>query len=642
MNTQHLPAFNPDDYKGQATVIFSYDDGLRSCLENAVPEHLAFAIPASFSVIAGRLTKDKFHGNYMKLEEIQAIMAVGFDINSHGMHHVKRLPEMDNLELHEELSASKNILQSLTGSPIEAYCIPFSKATSEQIESAYKEYSIVRGSGYSFTTLPLNSGEMVKSFPLTNSTTIEDINKLIDTVIDTGETLILMLHGVVPDTAAELAKYEITRSTLSAILSRIKTIGRERLLPIRLSDLNALSTAAQYRLRSIREVESPNAMRASTNKIRLAYAPDETMELPASAIQEPKTNTGITKPNKPILIDAPDGTLKAIDPAAQESKNFETISLRNEPLDNKEILTSAPSPSFAHLVITRIGIGVRRKEFYDNHLELARLTVAKSLTAQTCQDFTWIVSIDARAPDDVDERIKALAPQIRTEVWRIDPLERNLNAVDLPKMRKFANGLNIITTRIDDDDLMSRNCIAVIQEKLGSCSPPAAITFPNGLNMTRYGIYNARFPWIAIGLSSLSAPAATNHIYGFNHTKVGASIEKMHGTAIVAETSEPMWLRTIRSSSDSHAGTEQRATKRKPTQQFQPEQFGLDFSEAAELFALLKTDSPSNIDTGVYTKAAVPRMILKRKLIQQIHQLRKDLAHDPTEIEALAQIVYLI
>lgn len=294
-----------------------------------------------------------------------------------------------------------------------------------------------------------------------------------------------------------------------------------------------------------------------------------------------------------------------------------------------------------HLVITRMGIGVRNPKFYDDHIRLAGLTIAKSLSAQTQKDFVWVVAIDSRAPADVDDRIKALAPSVRTEVWRRDPFEVGINPIDRSRIKRLADGRSIITTRVDDDDFLHKHFTERLHESLRSCSIPAALTFRKGANLTTEGIYITNYPWIGLGLSGLSGPDLGIHAYSGMHTKMGEKAEEIGGEAITVDTPFPMWIRTWRLSSDSSLARGIRVDDKDEFSAFRPEDYGANEASIRDLLSILK--EPEKVrDQGVFEKAAAPRMLLKSNLIRKVREMRKNPDHDRAEVEVLSQIMYLI
>lgn len=233
---QTIPPFDPAEYEGQAIIVFSYDDGLQKCYRNAIPEHLENAMPASFAIIAGRLEDEKFSARHMTKEQVGEIIELGFDLNSHGMHHKKRLPTMSPSEVIEELAASKRKLERIFGVSVNSYCIPYSATDREHTAAALEYYPIVRGLRSRMNPLPLEPSELIASFSCQRDTKTSDVIKLIDGAVRDKKALVLMLHGVVED-GAEKAKYEIHRSTLREIIQYANARGRDKLLPVSLSDL---------------------------------------------------------------------------------------------------------------------------------------------------------------------------------------------------------------------------------------------------------------------------------------------------------------------------------------------------------------------------------------------------------------------
>lgn len=284
------------------------------------------------------------------------------------------------------------------------------------------------------------------------------------------------------------------------------------------------------------------------------------------------------------------------------------------------------------VVITRLGLGVRNPQFYEEHLRLASLTVAPSLHNQSDQNFTWIVAIDARAPAWVEDRVASIAPR-NHETWRIDALQHGLNPSAFIVKWQRRNAIRQYIARIDDDDLLHRDFVRLAREHLGKPTVPAALTFPCGLNLTASSSVSGFYPWIGLGLTTYSPDGAFNS-YTVQHNKLKERLPEIEHIEI--ETDYPMWIRTWRSSSVSSAAHGIRAKGNNLTVDYGD--FGLTPESTADLLRVLAQVMPLN--SPIVAKKLPTVLAMKREILVQY---RDALARrDKVAAELMAQIFYRI
>jgi len=280
-----------------------------------------------------------------------------------------------------------------------------------------------------------------------------------------------------------------------------------------------------------------------------------------------------------------------------------------------------------------MGIGKRDEFFYREHVEFCRLTLAKSLEAQSSKNFIWVIAIDLRAPAWVDDALRQLAPSIEVIVWRRDPFETSFQPIDVELVQPSET---YITTRIDDDDFVHISFVEQTQSDLSGCKPLTALTYANGVDMTEGGLFHKRYPWTGLGLSVVTDHTLKGHVYKYSHMNTGAIVKKNGGQAIKKDTTKPMWIRTWRLNSDSSEARGIRVNVQRSAN-INWSEYGTDEQSIVALRELLRVKGlPMG---GVYGERTIPRSILKRYLTDQIQKLRKDNMHDE-EIEKLAQIMY--
>lgn len=143
---------------GKQYVGVTFDDGLLSVIENAVPALVSKKIPATIFIVAGRLGCDQnwavFGRGYDKTdrlgttEELKSLPMELITIGSHTMSHPV-LPSLSTEAAAEELASSRQTLQKLFGREIDLFSFPYGAFDSALV-------NMCRAAGYRrvFTTLP--------------------------------------------------------------------------------------------------------------------------------------------------------------------------------------------------------------------------------------------------------------------------------------------------------------------------------------------------------------------------------------------------------------------------------------------------------------------------------------------------------
>jgi len=98
----------------------SFDDGNRSDVERALPILVQRGLTARFFPLTGRIGA----AGYLSAEDIAALSAAGMEIGSHGCHH-RDWRTLEDRELHEELTTSRQALAGIVGSAITEIACPF-------------------------------------------------------------------------------------------------------------------------------------------------------------------------------------------------------------------------------------------------------------------------------------------------------------------------------------------------------------------------------------------------------------------------------------------------------------------------------------------------------------------------------------
>jgi peptidoglycan/xylan/chitin deacetylase (PgdA/CDA1 family) len=102
------------------SMILTFDDGNRSDLEIAAPRLRRYNIKGLFFPCVGRFG----HPDYLGPADLRQLAAEGFEIGSHGLHHLPWV-SLDFPALHREIAGSKIELEQVLGAPVQSAAIPF-------------------------------------------------------------------------------------------------------------------------------------------------------------------------------------------------------------------------------------------------------------------------------------------------------------------------------------------------------------------------------------------------------------------------------------------------------------------------------------------------------------------------------------
>jgi hypothetical protein len=165
-----------------------------------------------------------------------------------------------------------------------------------------------------------------------------------------------------------------------------------------------------------------------------------------------------------------------------------------------------------HFVVTRLGLGVSSERWFERMIDLFEAVTFASLSRQTSQEFTWLVTVDAAMPANSRKRLEALLSshpnyrvlaidvtrltrmQLGCSDWIWDHCQRYILEADL-----LTDPCDyIITSLIDADDAWHREVTSIINRFIAGWLPLVclveekrssrvrhscgmAVTFPKGL-----------------------------------------------------------------------------------------------------------------------------------------------------------------
>lgn len=103
-----------------ADIALTVDDGNSSDYEVLAPTLRERGMMATFFVLAGKLDQP----GYLRRSQVRELAVDGFEIGSHGLHHVDWAGSGDGA-LAREVGDSKQIIEAVTGCPVTAASAPF-------------------------------------------------------------------------------------------------------------------------------------------------------------------------------------------------------------------------------------------------------------------------------------------------------------------------------------------------------------------------------------------------------------------------------------------------------------------------------------------------------------------------------------
>lgn len=233
------------DYRGQALVTLSYDDGLINNFYYALPLHEKYNIPATFNIIGIKQTLPQERFRFMDARKLKYCFDRGIEIASHSYYHEKELITETDEELHFEFSESIKVLEDVIGvGNVETLAVPFSKYDDRVRSIAMKYFKGVRVWGNLQNDKPPQDRYWLHSALDTQiTTTFADIKSVIDDAVANNKWCVIMLHGVVP---TPTTMYEITPELLEQTLQYINSFGKEALLPINTKDALRYTLGSSY------------------------------------------------------------------------------------------------------------------------------------------------------------------------------------------------------------------------------------------------------------------------------------------------------------------------------------------------------------------------------------------------------------
>lgn len=237
------------DFKGQAMITLSYDDGLTNSYKLGLPMHEKYGIPATFNITSGNL--NDIDNIYMTKDQVKDLYHRGVEIASHGNVHsyAKRYTQLTDTEIRFECTESIRLLKEASGaSSVDTMAIIYSDYD-ERVKAIVKQYfKGVRVYGKLQNSIPPADRYWINStYAVSNTTTFEQVKAVIDNAIANKKWCVLMMHSISNGVGyGVIDEYVITQKLLSQICEYIALQGRDKLLPINTRDALKYSLGVAY------------------------------------------------------------------------------------------------------------------------------------------------------------------------------------------------------------------------------------------------------------------------------------------------------------------------------------------------------------------------------------------------------------
>jgi hypothetical protein len=193
-----------------------------------------------------------------------------------------------------------------------------------------------------------------------------------------------------------------------------------------------------------------------------------------------------------------------------------------------------------HFVLTTLALGHPSTEWLSQRLVIFEHYCAASIQSQTARDFKWFLAITSRAPDWFIKRVVAAAPhailvhQDGASYWANWPT----------LVRPFIRSCRLITTRLDNDDMIHKDFIAIVQNAARAGQHDFVIDFPVGYQLRLSDLQCRRVVRSKPThfLSLVECGRRRQLAYCQQHQTMGMSFP------ILEITGSPIWVETCHSS----------------------------------------------------------------------------------------------
>lgn len=203
----------------EGMVTLSFDDSWLSQYQNVFPVLQSAGIKGTFFFTTQPVQEG--WSDYMTPSQVQAIANAGHEVAGHTITH-PHLPQMSSSQITNELVASKNYLQNLTGKAVTSFAYPYGEMNST-VKALVQQagYTSARGTDDETQNTAKSDKFALKSSCIENTETFAQVKAQIDAAKANKQWYIICIHNVrnVND------QYTLTPAFFQQIVNYIKSSG---------------------------------------------------------------------------------------------------------------------------------------------------------------------------------------------------------------------------------------------------------------------------------------------------------------------------------------------------------------------------------------------------------------------------------
>lgn len=211
-------------------VVITFDDGMKSVYDYALPIMSAAGIPGTAFVITDLIgsTHEVSPGNprpCMSSAELLDLQSRGWEIGSHSATHAD-FTSITIEQARDEFSRSKSTLEGL-GISVDSFAYPYGSFNSNTVETGTEYYKRQR-STYDSITSALYMRDYSPGIPLVGTmqpTSNEAAYAAIDRAIETDSVTVLLYHGLMPDGNLATTGYSNLHDIVNYIATKQQSHG---------------------------------------------------------------------------------------------------------------------------------------------------------------------------------------------------------------------------------------------------------------------------------------------------------------------------------------------------------------------------------------------------------------------------------
>lgn len=153
-----------------------------------------------------------------------------------------------------------------------------------------------------------------------------------------------------------------------------------------------------------------------------------------------------------------------------------------------------------------------------NRLEIFRTVTVPSVQYQSDPDFTWIIKCHPRTPDWA-RSILSDGPYIANYDGspQFSSVDRQASSTFARLIRQITNDKEIITSRVDSDDALSRDYISLVKRHV---KPQMFFDFSRGIVRNRWGIFIHYKPKVSQFCSYMESGNEIKTVYHKTHIAI--------------------------------------------------------------------------------------------------------------------------